>query len=167
MRTFGALALVFLTPASGAQIFPPPPDDSELIDSQVEMARLGSPTGTWEGWAEPIYDMAGINNGGRDRFKLRLVIRIQSAEIYVTEPNGEERILGGITYKHEVDNTVLLSYVLAANGFVEYQSIALAQIEPDKLQGSVTRLVHNLVIGNKSPWRMIPNYSVVTLERVG
>lgn len=166
MRKLVPFILVFLSSESIAQSFPPEPDGSELIDPQIEMASLGSPTGVWEGSIEPLYDPVGMNREQREGYKMRLTIRDRSAEIIVTESDGQERRLDGDIYIYQVDNTVLISYVLSNGAFVEYQSLALGQIERNKLKGYLSRVVHNLVIPNSSPWRLVPVYSLVNMERV-
>lgn len=166
MHRLVAVLLVFLSFASAGQAFPPEPDESELIDPQVEMANLGRPIGVWEGSVEPLYDPVGMNRLQREGYTMRLTIRAESAELLIMEADGQPRPLDGEVYMYQVDNTVLVSYVLANGAFVEYQSLALGQVERNTLKGYLSRIVHNLVVPNSSPWRLVPVYGMVNLERV-
>ena len=167
MKKIVALILMMAPALSSAQGYPPEPADSELIDPEREMQRLGWPMGVWRGVVEPLYDPIGMNRLEPEGYKIEITIRNQSAEIVVTELDGSLRRLDeGETYIYNVDNTVLVSYVNWNGAFVEYQSFALAQIEPDKIKGYVSRVVHNVVVPNNSPWRVIPVYALVELDRV-
>jgi len=159
--------LAFLAAVSLAQDYPVEPGPSEMVDPFEEMARLGKPFGIWQGWIRPIRDPMMLMRNEPEGYQVQVTIRADSAEIMVSEGNGEVRHYEGEIYIYNAENTVLINYINRnGGGFVEFQTLALSQVEPARMRGFVSRVVHNLVVKPTSPWRVMPVYSEVELERL-
>ena len=169
LRMYRAIILlaVFFSPLVSAQDHTLDHTHPEYIDPQKEMARLGWPIGMWEGTLEVLYNPYWLDQEKETVQKpdIRIRIREKSAEIHYKDDKGKYFSIPGEIYIYIRDNTVLVSHVYWNGGFVEYQSFALAQTDPDVIKGYHSRTVHNLVVPSTSDYRVMPSYALVELER--
>jgi len=166
MKKLMIILLCITSVAVLAQSFPQRSTEPQRLDPNEEKARLGWPTGNWEGFVQPLYNPVGLNSDQPGGYKILITIREQSAQVAFIETDGRPHQAFDETYIYNVDNTVLLSGVNRNGAFVEYQSIALAQIEPDEMNGYLSRFVHNIVLPTGSRERMMAMYGDVKLHRV-
>ena len=148
-----------------AQNYPPAPGPADSVDPQQELESLGSLNGDWRGFLQVNYDPVGAYRNRGAGFEIFINISGNHVDVQVYDENRELTPLAVENYIYSVEGTAMINTVNRNNGFVENFSIFLAHVDRDRMEGYVSRTVHNYLVRNTSPWRVIPVYGRLIMDR--
>ena len=117
---------------------------------------------------EPLYDpVAAMTRVNPDGHGLRITINGDAVQMAWFEDDGERGPWCRESYIYTVEGTTMLNCINRNEAFVEHFSLFLAHVDKNSLAGFVSRGVHNWTVRKTSPWRLVPMYFRIELQRVG
>lgn len=164
MRVLIATVLALISATAIGQQYPDYPGEAETIDPERELESLGTFNGVWDGFLEVNYDPMGFYRDTRAGVRLRIVINDGNVQVQLYE-NGKPVRLAVENYIYGVEGTAMINTVNRNDGFVQNFSIFLAHVDRNRMEGYVSLNVHNFLYRRTSPWRIIPVYGRLIVDR--
>ena len=167
MKATLVFLLVFVTTSALAQDYPSRLTESDFIDPQQELQRLGSIDGVWEGHLTIVEDPIGANRQFPDGYPIRVAVEGEQVGIWFVEEGGRLDALPGEAWLvFSSEESALLNYVAGSDAFTETWAISLSKTGPDEMDVHILRTVHNFAVRVDSPWRVFAVYASSSFERV-
>ncbi len=166
MRAAVLLLAASLYACAAPTEIPPEPTASEQIDPELELAALGSYDGVWEGSFAMVFDPVGAYRDRESPLKLRITIDGTEVDVQYYDEEQTLRPLAYQNYMQRLPGTALVYCVNGGNGYIESFTIFLAHVAEQRMEGHVSRGVHNYLVRNTSPWRVMPVHGPIVMERL-